>query len=233
MQPKEIETVALDQLQQLDRNRQVFVELRASMMEADQQDTREFQNQMRTAMPRLQSSVDAALANFKRNRQKAPTVNLHEDNATDELEEAERAAVQADRHPPTFACAGGHGHARIRKRRAPEKCEFLEKLGVEEGEVGEEEEEPQEVQERIRQQNVNMRKQIEGGIRQLQQARSNFLQIIDELRHLPTCPPRRYGYGAVGSDTGRFMRCAFCRADGKHYSDSCDEFPCVCAPSYD
>uniref|UniRef100_A0A7I5E963 Uncharacterized protein n=1 Tax=Haemonchus contortus TaxID=6289 RepID=A0A7I5E963_HAECO len=100
VQPKEIETVASDQLQQLDPNRQVFVEIRASMMEADQQDTREFQNQVRLAIPKLQSSVDAALANLKHNKQEAPPVNLHEDSAMDDLEEAERAPAQAARASP-------------------------------------------------------------------------------------------------------------------------------------
>uniref|UniRef100_W6NDX6 CCHC-type domain-containing protein n=1 Tax=Haemonchus contortus TaxID=6289 RepID=W6NDX6_HAECO len=228
VQPEKVETVASDQLQQLDRNRQVLVEIRASMMETDQQDTREFQNQMRTAMAKLQSSLDAALANLEHDRREAP-LDLRQDNAMDDLEEAERAPIQADRASPRDSLLREGMAMHDQERGAiQENVEYLEELEEEEGEVGEEEEEPQEVeQERIRQQNAIARQEIEGDIRQLQQARTNFLQIIDELRRLPTCPPRRLGYGAVRSDTERFIRCAFCRASGKHYSGSCGEFPSV------
>ncbi|VDO75684.1 unnamed protein product [Haemonchus placei] len=227
VQPEEIETVASDQLQQLDRNRQVLVEIRTSMMETDQQDTREFQNQMRIAMARLQSSLDAALVNLE--RREAPPANSREDNAMEDLEEAERAPGQADRTSPRNSPVPEGMAMHDQERGAIQKCGISRRTrGRGRGSCEEEEEVPQEVeQERIRQQNAIARQEIEGDIRQLQQARTNFLQIIDELRRLPTCPPRRLGYGAVRSDTERFMRCAFCRASGKHYSDSCDEFPSV------
>ncbi|VDO84703.1 unnamed protein product [Haemonchus placei] len=197
------------------------------MMETDQQDTREFQNQMRTAMAKLQSSLDGALVNLE--RREAPPANPREDNAMEDLEEAERAPGQADRtFPRNSPVPEGMAMHDQERGAIQENVEYLEELEEEEGEVGEEEEVPQEVeQERIRQQNAIARQEIEGDIRQLQQARTNFLQIIDKLRRLPTCPPRRLGYGAVRSDTERFMLCAFCRASGKHYSDSCDEFPSV------
>uniref|UniRef100_A0A7I4Z0N6 EKC/KEOPS complex subunit GON7 n=1 Tax=Haemonchus contortus TaxID=6289 RepID=A0A7I4Z0N6_HAECO len=138
VQPEEIETAASDHFQQLDRNRQVLVEIRASMTETDQQDTREFQNQMRTAMARLQSSLDAALANLERSE--APPANLREDNAMKDLEEAERAPGQADRMSQRNSSVPEGMAMHDQERGAiQENVEYLEELEEEEGEVGEEE----------------------------------------------------------------------------------------------
>nr|CDJ90527.1 unnamed protein product [Haemonchus contortus] len=140
VQQEEIETVAPDQLQQLDRNRQVLVEIRASMMETDQQDTREFQNQMRTAIAKLQFSLDA-LANLELDKREAPPVNLLEDNAMEDLEEVERAPAQADRASPRHSPVPESMAMHDQERGAIQvNAEFFEELEEEEGEVGEGEE---------------------------------------------------------------------------------------------
>ncbi|KAK6028100.1 hypothetical protein OSTOST_05861, partial [Ostertagia ostertagi] len=232
VRPEVIELVASDQLHQLDRNRQTLVELRAAIMEADRQDTLDFQNHMRATVARLQSSLDAALFAMEQQRE-APTVGgrVQDDKAMDDPhhEEVEEVAVLQERDSPQGSPAPEGIAMHDQEREAiQENADFLEEVELEEEEAIEEDGEPEgDVHERVRQENANMRRQIEEEIQQLQQARSNFRQIINDLRQHPTCPPRRYGYGAIRKDKERRMRCSFCRALGKHYSDSCDQITSV------
>nr|CDJ93804.1 hypothetical protein HCOI_01735800 [Haemonchus contortus] len=110
-----------------------------------------------------------------------------------------------------------------------ENADFVEE--VEDIEQVDEVEEGQQLHEdprdRIRRENASMRQQIETEILQLKQSCANFRQIIDELRKHPTCPPRRFGLGAIRKQGERLMRCAFCRSIGRHYSDSCIEIRSV------
>ncbi|KAK5974594.1 hypothetical protein GCK32_008412 [Trichostrongylus colubriformis] len=76
-----------------------------------------------------------------------------------------------------------------------ENAAFLEEIEAveEEGEAM-----PQEnLGERVRHENANLRRQTEEEIRQLQQSCANFQLIIEDLRKEPSCPPRRSGRGGI------------------------------------
>ncbi|KAL6727556.1 hypothetical protein Aduo_009424 [Ancylostoma duodenale] len=69
--------------------------------------------------------------------------------------------------------------------------------------------------------------QIQQEIGQKRQAIRNFEQIIEELRQLLTCPPRRFERGNITHELERFMRCAFSDVAGHHYSYKCMEVKSV------
>ncbi|RCN23626.1 hypothetical protein ANCCAN_30687, partial [Ancylostoma caninum] len=66
---------------------------------------------------------------------------------------------------------------------------------------------------------------IEAEIRSLDDAMADLRDIIRELENEPTCPARNFEHGQIDRPHERFMRCAFCGAEGSHYSDSCTVVP--------
>ncbi|KAK5975447.1 hypothetical protein GCK32_013040 [Trichostrongylus colubriformis] len=46
-------------------------------------------------------------------------------------------------------------------------------------------------------------------------------ELIEWLEKEPICPPRNFEQGGISRGEEKFMRCAFCEATGRHYSDSC------------
>ncbi|KAK6046562.1 hypothetical protein COOONC_15932 [Cooperia oncophora] len=198
VQPDQIEMVATDQLQQLTHHHQSLMEIRTSLMEEDRETAFDFRKQMSEAVAKLQSSLDSALL-AKDLQEQAQQPPLGPEGIA--MHDQEREAIQ-------------------------ENVEFLEGVELEEAEANEEEEPPN-LRERLREEDGNRREYIQQELQQLKQARDNLRLIIDELRQHPTCPPRRYGYGAISNNAERLMRCAFCRSVGRHYSDSCDEITSV------
>ncbi|KIH61553.1 hypothetical protein ANCDUO_08175 [Ancylostoma duodenale] len=66
---------------------------------------------------------------------------------------------------------------------------------------------------------------IEAEVRSLDDGMTDLRDIIRELENEPTCPARNFEHGQIDRPHERFMRCAFCGAEGSHYSDSCTVVP--------
>ncbi|KAK6059917.1 hypothetical protein COOONC_02431 [Cooperia oncophora] len=229
VQPDQIEMVATDQLQQLTHHHQSLMEIRTSLMEEDRETAFDFRKQMSEAVAKLQSSLDSALLAKDLQERSAPDVNFQNEEAIDVADENEEPEAPANPHQeaqqPPLGPEGIAMHDQEREA-IQENVEFLEGVELEEAEANEEEEPPN-LRERLREEDGNRREYIQQELQQLKQARDNLRLIIDELRQHPTCPPRRYGYGAISNNAERLMRCAFCRSVGRHYSDSCDEITSV------
>nr|CDJ93396.1 unnamed protein product [Haemonchus contortus] len=201
----------------------MIIEIRASIMDNQREDSVNFQLEMRAAIAQLKSSLDSALAAIEQHQRATPAAEHMEKNiAVEERSEEPIHQDQQSRHPspaPEDVAMQEQEQEAIQ-----ESAEFLEEIRPEEAASGEEREEDREgAHARIRRQYAQMCRRIVQKIQELEQSRANLRQIIEDSRRQPTCPPRRYGYGALRSDTEQLMTCAFCRAVGRHYSDSCDE----------
>ncbi|KAK6044406.1 hypothetical protein COOONC_18089 [Cooperia oncophora] len=73
-------------------------------------------------------------------------------------------------------------------------------------------------QEEAGQQNEEVDREIEALTTEL----NNVARRLRELSRKKTCPPRAYEAGIYRLEEST-MRCVFCQAQGRHYSDSCDQ----------
>ncbi|KAK5971571.1 hypothetical protein GCK32_009760 [Trichostrongylus colubriformis] len=164
----DIERVAIDQLQQLDRQSHALIEIRTAITEANQQDSLEFQEQMSTAVSKVQSTLHSALSAISEQSRDKPAISLQEDEPMEERLNEEPLVQQEPSAQQPSPAPEGIPMPYQEREAVEENAEFLEEI-----EAVEEEEEavPQEdLRERVRQQNASMRRQIEDEIRQLRQS---------------------------------------------------------------
>ncbi|VDO47816.1 unnamed protein product [Haemonchus placei] len=166
VQPEDIERVAADQLQQLDRYRQMIIEIRASITDEQREDSVNFQSEMRAAVAQLQSSLDSALAAIEQRQRATPAPE--EKNIP--MEERDEESIRQDQHSRHPSPAPEDEAMQEQEQEAiQENAEFLEEVRPEEAASVEEREEDREgAQARIRRQYAQMRRRIVQKIQELE-----------------------------------------------------------------
>ncbi|KAK6033313.1 hypothetical protein OSTOST_00486 [Ostertagia ostertagi] len=220
MRQDDIERVAADQINQLHHYRKSLIDLRTSITDEGGQNTFNFQQHMNAAVANLQTTLDIALLAMKQSEMQKPIIDVHmEDMRSGTYSEGRSVSSEQEQHhrEPTPEGIRMEDHER---NAIQDNAEFLEEVeGFEEADEVEVEQQPHD--------EWRARNKLNERYNNCNQSCANFRQIIDELRKHPTCPPRRFGLGAIINESERHMRCAFCRAIGRHYSDSCVEIRSV------
>lgn len=220
MDPHLLDTAIADQLMLLDDHRSTLNDLRCSILAESNQESSTFQEQVKTALVNMQSSLDAALQALAQRPQPPADKPVH--NLPPEPDDN----APAHEDIPVQQQEGEVIH---------DNLEFMEQIDEDLDPQPEDEEPEHQVNDNAEpmehvdgveaepQPNAPIRQQIEQELQQLRQAQNDFHLMIEELRNEPVCAPRRFGRGAIHQEDERFMRCAFCSAVGIHYSDKCTD----------